>query len=290
MYYRTLLLPFKGYLADIGYAKGTRAMIARCTERFLVYGVPTAIRQVSPAHILGFYEQLKAWPCKNRPGLLSAKSVYDHIYSLRVFFAWLETSGQICENPISALRFKQPQSKARQPLTMQAIHALFKAADNWKEKATLHLFYSCGLRRQEAVDLKAADVYPRLNILVVRAGKNKKRRVIPITDKVKQDVSNYLVERDKAAGSALTAAPAFMINHYGRSMSGGCYDKVLQKIMARCALPLHCTPHVLRHSIATHLLENGCSLEYVRDFLGHQHLESTAIYTKITQLHLKNDA
>lgn len=254
-------------------------MIARYVKRFVVYIEPVNLTDTTSDHITWYYEYLKLFPCNGKTGYLSEKTMHDHIYSLRVLFNWFEITGEMKQNPISGLPFKQPSINVRKPLNIEQVKVLFDKA-SLKEKALLHLLYSCGLRRSEAVSLNLNDYYPKLNVVVVRSGKGKKRRVIPISEKVKNDLSEYQhsIYRNKRVNSGTP----FMLNNNGSRMLGGSFDKILKKVVGRTNIVQIVTPHVLRHSIATHLLDNGCNLEFVRDFLGHRYIDTTQIYTHIT--------
>lgn len=116
-------------------------------------------------------------------------------------------------------------------------------------------------------------------MLYVREGKGKKRRVVPINEKVLQDFKNYLYKERFAQQGEI----AFITNQNGIRTSGNYYNKTIKTLIEKADIRKEISLHSLRHSIATHLLENGLSIEYVRDFLGHKHLETTQIYTRINK-------
>jgi integrase/recombinase XerD len=276
---RYSISPFRCYLDEIGYATGTKNMIARYVKRFVDYKELSCITTITAEDIASFHDYLKTFPCKNNnTSYLSEKTVHDHIYSLKVFFNWLEITKQIDQNPISSIAFKQPFINIRFPLSLKQIQILFNNA-SIKEKAVLHLLYSCGLRRSEAVALDLNDYYPQLNLVVVREGKGKKRRVVPVTEKVKNELSEY--QRTVYRIYQTDKDEPFMINERGTRMLGDTFDRTLKRIVEKANIVQIVTPHVLRHSIATHLLDNGCNLEFVRDFLGHKYIDTTQIYTHI---------
>jgi integrase/recombinase XerD len=211
-----------------------------------------------------------------------------------VFFNYLEETGQIKYNPISVMKFKRPKSNSREPLTQEEINKLFEAATTVREKTLLHLFYSCGLRRTEAVCLNIQDIHFKQQLLYVREGKGAKRRAIPMTGKVAAALENYyLNERTNIKAHHSLSRPndgnqeAFILNRIGQRMSGNSYNKAVKEIIRKAGITKEITLHHLRHSIATHLLESGLNIEYVRDFLGHSHLEATQIYAKVQQYQLK---
>jgi len=277
-----ILEQFTKYIRQIGYSKGSQYQIPNCTKEFLRQVAEPDIKKINQQHILDFYEYLQTRPLKRRTGALSEAMVNHYVFSLKTFFSWLEQSGQIRSNPISNLKFKRPWKNTRDPLSKEEITQLFEAAQNSKETAILHLFYSCGLRRTEAQNLNTDDIHFSKNLLYVREGKGAKRRVIPMNEKVKKELESYLIN-DKLLMVNCKCKEAFMLNRNGERMRGNSYNKALKEILKKSGIEKAITLHHLRHSIATHLLENGLSIEFVRDFLGHSSLEATQIYTKVSK-------
>lgn len=274
---------FRLHLERLGYSKSSVQMLPACIKEFLEI-TSKPIHQIQSRDIVRFYHHLQERPNRRRSGGLSESYIHHHIYSLKLFFGWQQEKGTINENPMSSLSFKSPVSQAIEILTVPEIKELYAVAESLKEKAVLSLFYGCGLRRTEGEKLDLKDIHFRSNVLYVREGKGSKRRAVPLSEKVKQDLKNYaLKERYLKPGET-----AFITNTKGRRTSGNSYNKILKTLLARTEIKKEITLHSLRHSIATHLLELGLSLEYVRDFLGHKHLESTQIYTRIKSKQLWN--
>jgi len=272
---------FRQYIQQIGYSKGSQYQIPNCIKEFLeVTNKP--IKNTNQQDILNFYQYLQTRPLKRRPGALSQAMIGHYVFSLKTFFNWLEQTGQISCNPISNIKFKSPQGNPREPLSQKEILELFEAAQTSKETAILHLFYSCGLRRTEAENLNTSDIHFSKNLLYVREGKGAKRRAIPINEKVKIELENYLINC-KLLMVNCKCKDAYMVNNNGDRMRGNSYNKILKQLLAKAEITKEASLHHLRHSIATHLLENGLSIEFVRDFLGHSHLEATQIYAKVNQ-------
>ena len=276
---------FKQHIQQLGYSKSSVQMLPNCVADFLQYNNINEPKQASQENIKAFYEYLQNRKHKKKETTLSESFINHNIYSLKVFFNWLEATGQIKYNPISNLKFKRPKPNTREPLTQGEIKELFAATTSNKEIAILHLFYSCGLRRTEAENLNTADIHFTQNLLYVREGKGAKRRVIPITEKVKKELEQSLPNPSKGG-----ANEPFILNERNTRMKGDQYNKMLKQILQRTEFynyqistlsHYQITLHHLRHSIATHLLENGLTIEYVRDFLGHSYLEATQIYTKV---------
>lgn len=277
---------FRIYLTQLGYGKGSVYMLPECIKDFLDYHHTTDIANLKQPHIQSFYEWLQIRPHKRKQGGLSEIYINHHIYALKMFFTWLEQTGQIKYNPISVMKFKRPQTNIREPLSKEEITCLFENSTNTKETALLHLFYSCGLRRSEAEKLNTTDIHFKQNLLYVREGKGAKRRVIPMTARVTKELEDYY-QNERNQLKNIKDEEAFMFNRIGQRMSGNSYNKALKNILAKAAITKEISLHHLRHSIATHLLESGASIEYVKDFLGHSHLEATQIYTKVYQHQLR---
>jgi integrase/recombinase XerD len=286
--HETTIEAFTKYLHQIGYAKGSKSHITRHITEFLTY-TKAEVKQITTSQINSFFEYLEQRPMKlklpsNKTGALSSATIYGYINSLKQFFYWLEQTEQIITNPMSSFVHKALIKNTRQPLTQLQIKQLFNAVDNIKEKIILHLFYSCGLRRTEAENLNINDVQFTKRMLHVRNGKGSKRRAIPMNMKVAKDFENYYLDvRIKQSGSE-----AFILNNHLTRMKGDSHCRVVKNIIKRTEIPILYSPHHLRHSIATHLLENGLSLEFIRDFLGHAHLDTTQIYTKVYKKQLQD--
>ena len=281
---------FRNYLVQLGYSKSSCLMLPTCVQDFLEYNKIIKIEELSTQHIQAFYEWLQVRPNKHKAGGLSEQYINHHLYALRVFFNWQEQSGQIEYNPMSVLKFKQPKQNPREPLTEQQIGQLFEVSQSLKETAMLHLFYSCGLRRSEAETLNIQDIHIKQQVLYVRSGKGAKRRAVPMTERVSNDLESYYLN-ERTTQVKVKDTEAFVLNRHGERMSGSSYNNLLKQLIARTDLPIaigtEISLHHLRHSIATHLLASGIAIEKVRDFLGHGFLETTQIYAKVHPNQLK---
>ena len=284
----TLIQQFREYLYQVGYSENIQHMMPVAVSKFLHHQQITDIRYVEQHEVISFLQWLEIQPLKNRPGALSDMTIHHYAYALKTFFTWLEVTGQLDYNPISGMRFKRPKQNTRQPLTTGQIEALFTAATTLKETAVLHIFYSCGLRKSEGEALNIHDIHFREQLLYVREGKGAKRRVVPMTPKVTDDLENYYLN-DRCSGKAKNVKDedAFILSRLGIRMGGQTYRHILKRLLSRAGITRDASLHHLRHSIATHLLQNGMSMEYVRDFLGHRLLESTQGYAKVNDEQLK---
>lgn len=267
---------FRTHLERLGYGKSSVQMLPSCVAEFLKY-TSKPIHQVESKDITRYHDYLHERPNRRRAGGLSESFIHHHVYSLRLFFSWQMESGQLTGNPISSLEFPSPGSQPREILTIEEIKELYQVTTMLKERAVLSLFYGCGLRRSEGEKLNMKDIQFRSNLLHVREGKGNKRRVVPMSGQVKSDLLNYALKER----FAMDSEQACICNRAGRRATGDSLNRIVKSILARTGIEKSLTLHGLRHSIATHLLESGLAVEHVRDFLGHKHLESTQIYTRI---------
>lgn len=277
----SIIQSFKNYLYHVGYSKGTIKMLPSLVKEFIQQQNITDISCIEQQKIKSFLEFLQTRPLKLRSGVLSEMMISHYVYALKTFFSWAEVTEQIDYNPISGMKFKRPTQNIREPLSKQEIDQLFAITATLKETALLHVFYSCGLRRSEGEALNINDIHFKQQLLYVRQGKGAKRRVVPITAKVSKDLEEYyLQERCSSTAKKVKDENAFLLNRIGNRMNGEQLNKLLKSIVQKVVLQKEITLHHLRHSIATHLLQSGMSMEYVRDFLGHSYLETTQIYAK----------
>ncbi len=294
--YTMLLDNYHKHTGIVGYSENGRKIKYSNTAEFLVWlekqGI-TNISKVQPHHIKGHYEYLKNRPHKKREGILSLKTITGHMRSIRVFFAWLQASGTIVTNPMSTLKFNYPKSdkKPRTVLTIPEIKELYRVTETLQEKAILSLAYGCGLRSMEVTAVNLEDIKLNDGILIVPKGKGNKRRVVPTNRKIEQDLKNY-IDNERYLYLKSESEKAFLLNIKGDRMRKYTIRKILGKIITRTEnqtiIDKKISIHNLRHSIATHLLEQGVPVEQVRNFLGHTHLETTEIYTRVSQEQLKS--
>jgi integrase/recombinase XerD len=282
---------FKIHLARLGYSPGSQQMLPACVAEFLQHtGKP--LERLHARDIIHYHDYLQQRPNRRRAGGLSEMMIHHHLYALRVLFIYLEQTGQIAASPMSGLLFPQPQHGPRAILPPGDIQRLFDQARTLREKALLHLCYSCGLRRNEAVQLNVRDIHFRNRLLYVRSGKGAKRRVIPLTEKVSEELKLYYEHERPELASAVRPTEAFILSVRGGRLQGCRMNTLLKALTRQAGIVPSISLHNLRHSIATHLLANGLPVEQVRDFLGHAHLESTQLYTRIDpqQLQVWNSA
>jgi len=249
-----------------------------------------------------YYQELKQRKNLMRDaGTLSNKHLNKNLQALRKFTEYLRQTGKL---QIPLLNIRQEEIIDNKPtvLTEEEIMQLFKATEtipdkmkhakprefyemlNHRDRAMLSIFYGCGLRRNEGYHLNITDIHIESSIVHVRKGKGYKERFVPISKKGMENITAYLYDARSLMISDIREE-AFFLNHNGKRLGGQMLMLCLQSLVRRTSnnelQQKEIGLHTLRHSIATHLLGNGMSLESIRDFLGHSSLESTQIYTHL---------
>ena len=204
---------------------------------------------------------------------------------LKDFFRWLTKQNVILHNPASELEL--PRMEKRLPtaaLTLTQVEALLavpNVADplGVRDRAMLELFYSCGLRRAELCRLELTDLNTERRTLTIRRGKGKKDRVVPVGARAVAWLERYLKEV-RPRLSLDTRTPAFFLTGYGDAFNPDVLSRMTADWMKATGLKGSC--HLLRHTCATHMLEGGADIRYIQQLLGHEKLETTAIYTEVT--------
>lgn len=216
---------------------------------------------------------------------LAATSIIRKIASLRGFFKWAFATGIINKNPASTL--EQPKIPQRLPkiISIKEIDEILHDGLTLMELTIIELLYSCGLRVSELVNLKIGDV--DLSSKYVRCfGKGSKERIVPMGEKAKNIIKEYMPARELLVKKFNLNTKRLFIMETGRFITR---QDVYTLIHARGKL-IHknISPHTLRHSFATHLLENGADLRVVQELLGHSDVSTTQLYTHISKKRLKD--
>lgn len=292
--YQLLAKSYREYLDTVGYRNTTVNEKHRQLIKFLHWLEKDQIQEITAIevyHLEAYKNSLRLQPNQNTGGKLSGKTIYSKLRALELFFTMLQSKGEITVNPFSTFKNTYQESNAeRTILTQSEIQQLYGATQNHQERAMLSLAYGCGLRAAELEAVNVEDIKLRDGILIVPKGKGNKRRTIPLSPGVKEDLKNYYYhERPERLKDPLEKA--FMIHSKGGRMKDYTWNKYLKRIIERTGditiQSKEISLHSLRHSIATHLLENGIAVEQVRLFLGHSQLETTETYTRVNQEQLK---
>ena len=283
LHYHELIISFRNYLYEKGYSKGSQSMMPSNVQEFLHRMEQKCIfniRWIEPKHIKDHYSYLGQRPNQRHEGRISSSMLNHHVYSIRLFFEWLLQLEAIPINPISGLEFPRPDKNPREALTIDELGELFQKTESLRERAVLGIYYGCGLRRTEGQNLNACDIDFHRMVLIVRKGKFGKRREIPMHTTVANDLMDYWTKERQSyvIASTLDNMQAFLLNSSGHRMSGAAANRMLKVIAERTNIKKKICLHVLRHSIATHLKQNGMPIEQVQEILGHSSIDMTQNY------------
>ncbi len=210
---------------------------------------------------------------------------------VRTFLRYLLRHGVIDTNPSVGLRTPRERRTLPEVLTVDEAERLIEdtAGTDWfsiRDRAMLELFYSSGLRVSELVGLNLSDLNLENRVLLVR-GKGKRERIAPFGGTAAAALRNWLAVRGQVAKDGKWDKEALFLNRYGRRISQRSVARMLGKRVRRAGLQKHVSPHTLRHSFATHLLDNGADVRSVQELLGHKQLATTQIYTHITAARIR---
>ncbi|MCA6766339.1 site-specific tyrosine recombinase XerD [Enterococcus hirae] len=208
------------------------------------------------------------------------------ITSLRRFHQFLRQERLTDHDPMQHIDTPKKVQKLPSTLSLTEVERLIETPDTTKnlgirDRAILEVMYATGMRVSELVGLKLSDLHLSLG-LVQTLGKGDKERIIPLGDYAIQWLERYLDE----ARPLLVANPSetqVFVNHHGTGLSRQGIWKNLKQLVREAGIDKEVTPHTLRHSFATHLLENGADLRTVQELLGHADISTTQIYTHITK-------
>ena len=286
------LIHYRAYLQTLGYNDETVKNKVFYLKHFLVWIEEKTITQthsIKPKDIKNYHIYLKQKRNLRTAEKLSEDNTNHQIRNLQQYFDWLVDKKAIDSNPASGISLKKPKDRAERFVFSQAdIQALYKQAENLEETCLLHLAYGCGLRVGELVKLNVEDIDLEKGLLTVVKGKNNKRRVIPITTKIIKDIQAYLLEREDLFTQNRLC---LFLNIEGNRMQANSFRIRLKKLIDKTPFGRNLTSvekqkigiHTLRHSIASHFLENGMAMEQIQKFLGHQHLDTTETYTHVSK-------
>jgi len=204
------------------------------------------------------------------------------VSALRSFFAYLVKTKIRQKTPFDEMDPMKRVKSLPHPVTFEEIHRFFDQPDTTtylgvRDRAMMELLYSSGLRVSELTLLNIGEYNPKERLVSVR-GKGKKERIVPVTKAACEWIGHYLMHPSRKPKDT----HALFLNKFGERLSARSIDRLFQKYLLQSGLPKKVTPHTIRHSIATHLLENGMDLKTIQELLGHESLSTTTIYTQVS--------
>jgi integrase/recombinase XerD len=236
---------------------------------------PQITRQQIAAYLTDLRQQRRAPATTNR-----------NLATLRGWFAWLKVTGCIDKDPCELLQNPTRARRLPQVLTPSEMTSVIDSAITTREKVIVELLYSSGLRVSELAHLNWSDIsFGQGSIRCF--GKGSKERIVPVNHPALEVLKNYLEERQKLDNETNFANQPVVLNRRGGRITRLAVWQILKRLALSARLGKKFSPHTLRHSFATHLLENGADLRSVQELLGHASVVTTQLYTHLSRGHLR---
>lgn len=236
------------------------------------------------------YSMIRSWIVSLVGQKLNNKSINRKIASLKAFYKFLLKTNQISENPLAKHKSLKVAKTLQVPFSEKEINAVLNQIDvnedyeSMRDKAIIELFYATGMRKTELIQLKLSDVdfqEQRLKIL----GKRNKERIVPIITSSAISLNQYVTIRKKVETPASNGI--LFLSKNGVKLSQTLVYRIINNYFSHISTKEKKSPHILRHSFATHLLNEGADLNAIKELLGHSSLASTQVYTNNSIAELK---
>ena len=244
------------------------------------------------------HSHVQDWPSVSRDALIdymlhlkgdreyTSATVARKVAAIKSFFHYLKSTGVVTDDPTAELDSPKVNKRLPHTLSPQEVEVLLSApgeSDSHKvlrDRALLELLYASGMRVSEIVSLQMSDVDGDGRHVRVRSSDGKKTREIPITGRAADALVEY-AERGRPAFAKGSDTPAFFLNPRGTQLTRQGLWLIIKKYVEAAGIQAEVTPHTLRHSFATHLLDRGADLKNVQELLGHSNISTTQIYTQL---------
>jgi integrase/recombinase XerD len=280
--------PFLHYLAvEKGLARNTLEAYARDLNAYMAFLEDQGIASLAETTIV----TVMAFMQHEQQRGLSLRSITRALVALRGLYRFLAGEGHLAQNPLEDMELPKLAATLPHVLTVQDVEQLLAQPDpvagpaGVRDGAMLELLYATGMRVSELVELPTDAVNLEAGFATIK-GKGGKERICPIGEVAMDKVRAY---RDVARPAVLKGreSPYFFLNNRGGRMSRQGFWKLLKHYALKAGITKRITPHTLRHSFATHLLERGADLRFIQAMLGHVDISTTQIYTHVNQEYLK---
>ena len=265
---------FKLWLIRLGYAESTIKGYVRLLDNFFKYLNQRKPNQKEIENFIKDLHQTKA----------SRQYIQGHINVINRYSAFLEKTKKQ-KLAVSKIIVEKEIRTQRTIFSQSEIKALFSSTkentpQGLMDKAMLSIYYGCGLRSKEGINLEPKELDFNKGLIYVKPSKNYQSRYVPMSQKVIQDLKEY---QEFAREIINTESNYLLVGKSNPQVTGQYLNSRLKKLMKKANITKKATLHSLRHSIATHLLQQGMELEYIGNFLGHKRLDSTQIYVRISE-------
>lgn len=223
-------------------------------------------------------------------------SIAQKVSALKSFYAFLVKNAVIANNPFEYVHLKSNNRRLPRFLYQNEMRALFQAAKQnpnhqlgLRNTAVLETLYATGIRVSECAGIQLKDV-DLDNRTILVTGKGNKQRYVPFGEYAKDAIEGYLTDaRSSIMAKYHQDHPFLFVNHYGRPLTSRGIEYLMDEIVKQSSLTAKIHPHMLRHTFATEMLNNGADMRSVQELLGHSSLSTTQIYTHVTKSHLMDD-
>jgi len=298
------LRQFSDYLAEELNIDATRVQendaYQRSRQSASANGGAHVVGKVGPATVTGVMldadvNVIRAFLARLGDHQYSAATMARKIATLRSFYRWMDKVGLVAANPMLMIRTPRQTKRLPKAIGVEQVEKLLSAPDDRdllgaRDRAILETLYSTGIRVSELVGINRGDIDEASQALIVR-GKGKKERIVPLGSHALIALRHYISMLDQPANRAAIPGEsdsALFINKHGTRLSTRSVRRKVSKYLVTAGLDPDISPHTLRHSFATHLLDNGADLRSVQELLGHQSLSSTQVYTHLTTQRMRD--
>ena len=276
-----LLQKFKQYLLlEKALSHNTLDAYAHDVERLLGY---LEAEEIHPTDVT--LEVLEAFLATLHDEQIRARSQARMLSGIRAFYRYLVLDGYMEADPTLLLESPKIGMKLPEVLSVEEIDNLIAAIDlskreGQRNRAIIETMYSCGLRVSEACNLKLSDLYLHEGFIKVE-GKGSKQRLVPISERAIAEIMDYMTDRAEIDIKPGHEDYLFVSAHFKKKMSRITLFHIIKELAEQAGIKKTISPHTLRHSFATHLLEGGANLRVIQSMLGHEDIGTTEIYTHI---------
>lgn len=231
-------------------------------------------KDVVPEDIISYFAETTA---------LSKRSQARVLSSLHSFYKWMIMEGEMTDNPSDAIEAPKLGKYLPAVLSVEEVERLIAAVDldsafGKRDRAMLETLYGLGLRVSELISLRISSIWTEQGFVSV-IGKGDKQRLVPLGGMARDAIRDYLEVRGPAADRE--SSDILFLNRFGRALTRIAVFKMIKAYAVKAGISKEISPHTLRHSFATHLIENGADLRAVQEMLGHESILTTEIYTHI---------
>lgn len=285
--YKTYQSEFVKWLQRLGYAMTTIEGYERQLQTFFEWlnaNYVQELSEVNQSKLEAYNEFLHQRKNRQKEGGLSSCYIQSHINVIRLLSKYLELTGE--QKIFTGNIYVEPGAETPRNILLQSeIKALYNATDETpnglRDKVILSLYYGCGLRYSEGIRVEKKHIDYNKQLLYVVPSKNYQSRFIPINERIIRDLQDY--ETYGRPYFTKGHSTGFLLGNNGKALSSTTIGKRLKLLLDKSGITKYICLHGLRHSIATHLLQQGMPLEQISKFLGHRSLDGTQIYTRIVE-------